>query len=112
MAVVEDLADAATCALRDFACAFSRTDTNVFSGHTCALADVAGGVEGVEGDEVACAFADAFGCRSGSLGGALADVASSAAYVTAGGAGLGLWRSLSLCWGWSCLSALGVGVLA
>jgi hypothetical protein len=100
MAMVEDFADAAACALGDFACALGGTDTDVLSGDACALADVAGGVDGVEGDEIAGAFADALGCLSGSLGGALADVAGSAADVTAGAAGLGLWWGLRLSGGW------------
>jgi hypothetical protein len=90
VAVVEDFADAATCALGDFACALSGTDSDVLAGDGCAFADVAGGFGGVEGDEIAGAFADALGCRSGSLGSALADVAGSAAYVAAGASGLGL----------------------
>jgi hypothetical protein len=95
MAVVEDLADAAACALGDLACAFGGSYADVLSGHACALADVACGVDGVEGDEVAGSLADAFGCGSGSLGGVLADVAGSAADVTAGAAGLGLSRGRS-----------------
>jgi hypothetical protein len=94
MAVVEDFADATTCALGDFACALRGTDADVLAGEARAFANVPGSVEGVEGDEVACAFADAFGRRSGSLGGALADVARSAADVTTGATGLGLRRSL------------------
>ena len=54
------------------------------------IADIFRGSGGVEGDEIASAFADALGCRSGSLGSALADVAGSAADVTARAAGLGL----------------------
>jgi hypothetical protein len=100
MTVVEDLADAATCAFGDFACALGGTDAYVLSGDACALADVAGGVDGVEGHEVAGAFADALGCGSGSLGGVLADIAGSAAYVAAGATGLGL-----------CLSGRGLRVL-
>src|ERR1700733_9309827 len=90
MAVVEDFADAATCALGDFACALRGTDADVLAGDARAFADVACSVDGVEGDEIAGAFADALGCRSGSLGGALTDVAGSAADVTAGAARLGL----------------------
>jgi hypothetical protein len=110
IAVVEDFADASTCALGDFACAFRGADSHVFSGDACALADVAGGVDGVEGDEIASAFADALACCSGSFGGVLADVAGSAADVTAGAAGLGLWRGLSL-GGWG-LGILRVDALA
>jgi hypothetical protein len=109
MAVVEDFADATTCALGDFACALSGTDADVLAGDGCAFADVARGVDGVEGDEIAGALADALGCLSGSLGGALADVAGSAADVTAGAAGLGLWFGLSLGGG---LGVLGENALA
>ena len=96
MAVVEDFADAATCALGNFACSLSGTDADVLAGDACAFADVFRGSNGVEGDEIAGAFADALGRRSGSLGGALADVAGSAADVTAGTAGLQLGRGLRL----------------
>jgi len=100
MAVVEDLADAATRAFGDFACALDGADAYVLSVDACAFAYIAGGVNGVEGDEVASAFADALGCGSGSLGGVFADVASSAAYIAAGATGLGL-----------CLSGRGLRVL-
>jgi hypothetical protein len=109
VAVVEDFADAATCALGDFACALRGTDADVLSGDASTLADVAGGVDGMEGDEIASAFADALGCGSGSLGGALADVSGSAANVTAGAAGLGL---LGLGWGRCGLGVLGGNALA
>jgi len=107
MAVVEDFADAATCALGDFACAFGGADADVLAGDGCAFADVACGVDGVEGDEIAGAFADSLGCGSGSFGGALPDVASPAANVTAGAAGLGLWWGLCLGGGWGGLGGLG-----
>ena len=79
MAVVEDFADAATCALDDLAGALGGTNANVLARDTCAFANVACGLDGVKGDEIAGTFADALGCRSGSLGGALADIAGSAA---------------------------------
>jgi hypothetical protein len=104
MAMMEDFANAATCALRDFACALSGADADVLSGDCCTLADVTGGVDGVECDEIAGTFADALGCGSGSLCGTLADVARSAANVTAGAAGLGL----SLSGGWGCLNGCGL----
>ena len=112
MAVVEDFADAATGALSDFACALGGTDADVLAGDTCAFADIFRGSGGVEGDEIAGAFADALGCLSGSLSSALADVAGSAADVTSGAAGLGLGRGLSLRGGlgWS-LGVLGENVL-
>ena len=106
MAVVEDFADAATCALDDLACALGGTNADVLARDTCAFANVACGVDGVEGDEIAGALADALGCLSGSLGGALADVSGSAADVTARAAGLGLGL------GWGGLGVLGGNALA
>ena len=100
MAVVEDLANAATCAFGDFACALGSADAYVLSGNACTLAYVTGGVDRVESDEVASSFADALGCGSGSFGGVLADVACAATYVATGAAGLGL-----------CLSGRGLRVL-
>ena len=94
MAVVEDLADAATCTLGDFACALRGTNADVLAGDACAFADVFRGSDGVEGDEIAGAFANALACGTRSLGGTFADVAGSAADVTAGAARLGLGLSL------------------
>src|ERR1700677_68151 len=102
MAVMEDFADAAACALGDLACALGGTDADVFSAVTCAFADVFRGSGGVEGEKTAGAFADALGCLSGSFGGALADVSGPAAYITSGAAGLG--------WGLG-LGGRGLGVL-
>jgi hypothetical protein len=90
MAMVEDFADAATCTLCDFPCALSGTDADVLAGDGCAFANIACGSAWVKGDEIAGPFADAFGCRSGSLTRAFADIAGSAADITAGAAGLGL----------------------
>lgn len=89
MAMVEDFANTATCALRYLACTLSSTDADVLSGNCCTLADVAGGIDRVKGDEIAGTFADSLGCGSSSLCGALADVAGSAANVTTGVVGLG-----------------------
>jgi hypothetical protein len=112
MAVVEDFADAATCALGDFAGSLTGSNAYVLSGDGCALAHVTGGVDGVEGDEIAGAFAYALGCGSSSLAGALADVTGSAADVTAGaarlGRRLGLGGGLGGGLGWS---GWGLGVL-
>jgi hypothetical protein len=107
MAVVEDFSDAATSAFGDFACPLRGADADVLAGDACAFANVFRGSGGVEGDKIAGTFADALGCGTGSLGGALADVAGSAADFTAGAAGLGLrlrWR------GWV-LRVLSVNVL-
>ena len=87
VAVVEDFADAAACAL-------SGADADVLAGFACAFADVFRGSGGVEGDEIAGAFADALGCFSSSFSSALTDVAGSAADVTAWAAGLRLGLGL------------------
>ena len=96
MAMVEDFAYAATCALGDFACALRGTDAHILAGDCCAFANIAGCGAGVKGDEIACPFANAPGCRAGSFGGTLADVAGSAANITAGAPRLGLGGV----WGW------------
>jgi len=101
MAMVEDLANAATCALSYFACALHRADADVLSGDYCTFADVTGGADGVQGYKITRPFTDALGCSSRSFRGSLANVARSAANVTAGTAGLG-WR-LWLVRRWGCL---------
>jgi hypothetical protein len=89
MTVVEDFADSSTCPLGDFGCALARSHADVLTGNACALADAACGVDGVQSYKIAGTFADTLGCSSGSLSGTLANVARSAAEVTAGAAGLG-----------------------
>jgi len=79
LVMVKYFADAVPRALGDFVCALSGTDADVLASVSCAFTDVACGLDGVKGDEIAGTFADALGCRSGSLGGALADIAGSAA---------------------------------
>jgi hypothetical protein len=103
--VVEDFADAAACSFGDFASSLGGADSDVFSGSDCSLAYVSGGLGGVEGYEISGTFADALACRSCSLGGSLADVAGSAASLTAGALGLGLRLGLG---GWLGLWGLGV----
>ena len=90
MAMVEYLANAPTCALGYFACSLGGTDANVFAGDDCTLSDIASGVDGVEGDEIARTFPNTLGCCSGTLGGSFADVSGSATDVAAGAALLGL----------------------
>ena len=119
MAMVEDFADSAAGSLRNLARALGCSDADVLAGYSCTLANVFRGSDGMKRDEIACAFADAFGCSPGSPGGSLADVASSAADVTAWAAGLGRWRGLGLRGGWrggrrggGGLRILGKGALA
>lgn len=90
MAMMEDFADATTCALSDFSGSLSGSDADVLSSTDCAFANITGSVDGVEGDEIAGAFADALGCCSRSPGSALADIPGSTTNVSAGATGLAL----------------------
>ena len=101
VAVVEYLADAAACAFGDLACALRRSDADVLASDSRTFADVFRGPDGVKRDEIARAFADTLACSSGSLGGALADIAGSAANITAWAALLGWRGSLRLRRRWS-----------
>jgi hypothetical protein len=109
MAMVEYLANTPACSLGNFACSLGGADTDVLAGDDCSFSDIAGGVNGVEGDEIARTFPDTLGRCSGALGGAFANVSGAAADVAAGAALLGLG-------GWlGCFSGLGglrLGVLA
>jgi hypothetical protein len=104
--MVEYLANTPACSLGDFACSLGGADTDVLAGDDCTLSDIAGGVNGVEGDEIARTFPDTLGRCSGALGGAFANV-SGAAADGAALLGLGGWLG--------CFSGLGglrLGVLA
>lgn len=101
MAMVEYFANPPTCSLGDFACSLGGADTDVLAGDGCTLSDIAGGVDGVEGDEIARTFPDTLGRCSGAFGGTFANVSGAAADVAAGAALLGLG-------GWlGCFSGLG-----
>jgi hypothetical protein len=90
MAMVEYLANPPARALGNLSCSLGCADTDVLAGDDRTLSDIAGGVDGVEGDEIARTFPDALGCCSGSLGGAFANVSGTAADVAAWAALLGL----------------------
>ena len=118
MAMVEYFANPPTCSLGNLASSLGRADANVLPGDDRALSDIACGVDGVEGDEIARTFSDPLGRCSGSLGGTFACVPDAATDVAAGAAllGLGGWLSLG---GWlGCFSRLsglwlgGLGILA
>jgi len=106
VAMVEYFANAPACSLGDFACSLGCAGTDVLAGDDCTLADIAGGVDGVEGDEIARTFPDTLGRCSGALGGTFADVSGTAADVAARAALLGLG-------GWlGCFGGLRLGILA
>jgi hypothetical protein len=84
MMMVKYLPDTPTSALGDFAGTLDGANADVLAGYRRALAHIPGRVERMKRDEVACAFSDALGRRSSSLGGSFADVASPAAYVPTG----------------------------
>jgi hypothetical protein len=111
MAMVEYFANTPTCSFGDFACSLGGTDANVFAGDDCTLSDIAGGVDGVEGDEIARTLPDTLGRCSGAFGGAFANVSGAAADVAAGAALLGLGGWLGCFGGLRGLSVLAGGVL-
>jgi hypothetical protein len=115
MVMVEYPANTPTCAFGNFACSLGGTNADVLAGDGCTLSDIAGGVEGVEGNEIARTFPDTLGRCSGAFGGPFANVSGAAANVTAGAALLGLGGRLGCFSGlrWlGGLSVLGRGVLA
>jgi hypothetical protein len=78
MAMVKYLANTPTCTFGDFACSLGGANADVLASNGRTLSDIAGGVEGVEGDEIARTFPDSFGCGTGALGGSFADVSCAA----------------------------------
>jgi hypothetical protein len=110
MVMVKYLANPPACAFGDFACSLRRANPDVLAGNRSALSDIAGGVEGVEGDEVGRTFPNSLGSGAGALGGPFANVSCTAANVAAGAAWLWLGG------GPGCVgrlrSSLGLAVLA
>jgi hypothetical protein len=96
MVVVKYLANPPTCAFGYFACSLGSANADVFAGADCALSDISGCVDGVEGDEIACSLPDSFGSGSCAPGCSFADVSCPATDVAAGAALFGLWLSLRL----------------
>jgi hypothetical protein len=115
MAMVKYLANTPTCTFGDLACSLGGANADVLASNGRTLSDIAGGVEGVEGDEIARTFPDSLGCCTGALGGSFADVSCAAANVAAGAALLRLGGRLG-CVGrlrrGLGLAALAAGVLA
>lgn len=106
--VMEYPANATACALGNFAGSLDGAHPDVLAGDGCTFSDIAGGVEGVERNQIACTFADTLGGCSGSFGGAFANVRGAAANVPARAALLGL----GCCSGLGGLGVLGRSVAA
>jgi hypothetical protein len=96
MVMVKYPANAPACALGDFACSLGGANAHVLASNGRTLSDIAGGVYGVEGDEITSAFPDSLGRGASTLGGSFADVSSAAANVATGTALLGLGLGLGL----------------
>jgi hypothetical protein len=90
MVMVKYLANPPACALGNFSCSLGCAYAHILAGNGRALSDIACGVYGVEGDEIARAFPDSLGRCAGPLGGSFADVSRAAANVATGAALLGL----------------------
>ncbi len=82
----EDVLDAATHALDDFAGAFCCADSDILARRSSALAHRTGSIYGMQSDEVEGTFPSTRGQVAGRFTGALADIGTAAANVTAGAA--------------------------
>jgi len=96
MVVVKYPANTPACAFGDFAGSLGSANADILTGTGCTLADIAGCVDRVEGDEIACTLPDSFGSGTRALGCSFADVSCPATDVAAGAALCGLWLSLRL----------------
>jgi hypothetical protein len=81
--VVEEMANAAAGAFDDFARALGSTDAGILRADAYTFANVACAFHGMEGDDVDCALAGAFGDIAGGSTCAFADVARPGSYVAA-----------------------------
>ena len=96
MVMVEQFANSPPCSLGDFACALHSANADVLAGHGCPLADIAGGIERVKRDQVACTLPNTLGRRSSALGCSFTDVSSTPADVATGAGWMGLPLARSL----------------
>ena len=76
--------DCAAGSLGDLACAFDRTDADVFACGACAFACGSYRFDGVKGSKIASGFARASGRRADASSCTLADIAGAAADIATG----------------------------
>jgi len=84
MVMVKKLANTPPRALGDFACSFGRTHAHILARNRRAFSHTPGGVDGVQGDQIARAFSHSLGCRAGAFGRPFADIARTAAHLAPG----------------------------
>ena len=113
MVMVEDPANSPTCAFGNFAGSLGGANADVLAGDGCTLAYIAGGVERVERNQIACPFSDTLGRCSSALAVPLptssAPLPTSPPGLRCWGWAVG-WDVWAGCGGWG-LSALAGGVL-
>jgi hypothetical protein len=90
MMMVEQFANSPPCTLGDSARSLDGANAYILAGHSCTLADIAGGVEGVKRDKVARTLSNSLRRRSSALGCSFADVSGAPANVAAGAGLMGL----------------------
>jgi hypothetical protein len=112
MVMVKYLANPPARAFGDLAGSLNGAHADVLTGNGRALPDIASGVDGVEGDQIARAFPDSLGGGAGTLGSPLADVSRAAANLAAGAALLGLRMGGMLVCAGRLRRGLGLAVLA
>jgi hypothetical protein len=108
--MVEYPADTPACSFGNFAGSLGSANAYVLTGDSCTFSNIAGGVERVQRNQIARTFPDTLGRRTSALGSPFANVSSTAAYVTAGAALLGLGLRLRYFGG--LLRRLGLSALA
>ena len=96
MVMVKELANSPPCALGDFACSLGHAHAHILARNRRALSHIPGGLDWVQGDQIARAFSHSLGCRAGALGRPFADIASTAAHLAPGAVFLTLSVAFSL----------------
>jgi hypothetical protein len=96
MVMVKELANSPPCAHGDFACSLGHAHAHILARNRRAFSHIPGGVNGVQGDQIARAFSHSLGCRAGTLGRPFADIARTAAHLAPGAVFLILSVAFSL----------------
>ena len=96
MVMVKELANTPPRALGDFSCSLGRAHAYILSRNRRAFSHIPGGVDGMQGDQIARAFSHSLGCRAGALSRPFADIARTAAHVASGAVFLALGVAFSL----------------
>lgn len=84
MVMMKELANTPPRALGDFAGSLGRAHAHILACNRRAFPHIPGGIDGVQGDQIARAFSHSLGCRADTLGRPFADIARTAAHLAPG----------------------------